>query len=457
MIKTNLALFNPKLIPYQYKVIYDLRTKFRDLSGCHEILLSGSVGSAKSILLAHLALTHALQNPGARILIGRESLPDIKSTIFRELLDHIKDDLTEGRDYFVRENIADIRFSNGSEIISKSWGDGHFEKMRSLKLSAAIIEEITETKVPDAYSEIRMRLGRLPNIKECFIAAATNPDDPDHWVHKYWIDNPTDLRRTYFSSTFDNPFLPSWYIEQLKQDLDPKMAERMIYGRWISLNRERCYYAYEESRNYLKVQYKVAEGFPILINFDFNIGVGKPFSVCLSQFLGGVFHIYDEVIVHGVRTMDALEELASRGHLNHKTSYIVHGDAAGKSRSTNSNRSDYDIISQYLSNYKTPEGQKLMWKLEVPEANPPIRTRQNIVNAYCYNDLNQVRLIVYEKCKTVNLGLKNVRLKSGAQYTEDDSNEYQHVVSALGYGLVYEHNKARVQAQVKPFEYSQRR
>jgi hypothetical protein len=73
----------------------------------------------------------------------------------------------------------------------------------------------------------------------------------------------------------------------------------------------------------------------------------------------------------------------------------------------------------------------------VPRSNPPIRERHNIVNAYCTNSINQHRLFIYEKCKILNEGMKLTALKKGAEYIEDDSKEYQHVTTALGYRVVY--------------------
>ena len=79
-----------------------------------------------------------------------------------------------------------------------------------------------------------MRVGRLPHIKTNLSLSATNPDSPSHWVYKYFITSDNPMRHVYYSITEDNPFLPDWYIEQLKSTLDPKMAARMLRGEWIA-------------------------------------------------------------------------------------------------------------------------------------------------------------------------------------------------------------------------------
>ena len=49
-----LTEFNPYKVPYQIKVLSLIRQEYNYNLGPLEILLSGSVGSAKSLLLAHI-------------------------------------------------------------------------------------------------------------------------------------------------------------------------------------------------------------------------------------------------------------------------------------------------------------------------------------------------------------------------------------------------------------------
>lgn len=431
-------------MPYQARVIDDIYFRFKYELGVHEILLSGSVGSAKSILMAHLAVRHCIENPGAKLLLGRKALPDLKETIYRKILEHLEGSLVEGVHYSINTTQAGIKFRNGSEIISRSWADKAYKKMRSLELSAAIIEELTENNQDDsqAYQEIKMRVGRLPHIKTNWIVAATNPDAPDHWVYKYFELDKSDAERNhtrhvYYSVTTDNPFLPSQYVDQLRADLDPLMARRMIFGEWLSIQTEVIYYAYDKVQN-RRGAYEVDLRLPIHITFDFNIGQGKPLSCACIQYdkATDTFHVFDEVVVEGMRTEDALEELADKGILDHRTTYIVNGDASGKHRDTRNIKSDYEIIRVFLSNYRTQDGRTIQHEQQVPLANPPIRKRHNVVNAYCCNDQGKRRLFVYEKAKTADEALRLSSLKKGAGLLEDDSKAFQHIGTSIGYCLV---------------------
>jgi len=424
-----------------------VRQKFDYTQGKHEILLSGAVGSAKSILMAHLVVTHCLLYPGARACLGRKALPDLKDTIFTKIIEHLDDEsLVEGVDFTVNWTRASIKFSNGSEIISRSWHDKKFKKFRSVELSFLAIEELTEndSNYKQFYTEASSRVGRLPHVPESVIISATNPDSPQHWAYEYFIKDTHPQKHVYYSVTTDNPFLPTWYKEQLERDLDPKEARRMIYGEWLSLTQDVIYHQYDSAVHFKKnIAWPVLPHVPIHLCYDFNIGWGKPLSACMFQVIDGIFHFFVETVVEGQRTEDSLEELNNRGLLNYPCRYIVHGDATGRSRDTRSKKTDYDIIEKYLRDYQQEyvdqNGRKhkgrMRVTIDVPRANPPIRERHNKVNAQMRNAKGQVRLFVYKGCETLDKGFSLTALKKGGQYIEDDSEYYQHVTTAAGYGI----------------------
>lgn len=417
--------FNPKVIPFQFRVIKDIRLYFDYSVGVHEILLSGSVGSAKSILMAHLAVTHCVLYPGACALIGRLSMPSLKDTLLQMIVDHLGIEIA----YEFNQTRGKITFPNGSTIICHSWSDKKYKKVRSYALSAAFIEELTENDDPEFYKEIRMRLNRIPSVPEKILVCATNPDAPSHWAYEYFIENAGPTRHVYYSVTSDNPFLDVTYISQLKETLSPKEAQRMLYGEWVELLTDVIYYNYSKERNYSDQEYVIDYNYPIDIMFDFNIGEGKPMSCAVGQVIGDRFNIFDEVIVDGARTGDIMDELVAR-HWYQKAVHIrVYGDASGKNRDTRSIKSDYDIIKDTISNTFCGT-----FEMMVPLANPPVRKRHNLVNATFYTANYTVRFMVY-KCKTVDKGLRLTKLKKGGNYIEDDSDRWQHVTTAIGYWI----------------------
>lgn len=436
-----------KFIPFGYqREVIKLLHKHKYTEYTPEIMLSGSVGSSKSILCAHLAILHCLKWKGARVAISRQSLPDLRKTIFNEIVEHCHNSLEEGKHFHKRENTCEIKFKNGSEIIAVSFGDKRYSKVRSLKLSAIIIEEATDFD-DDFYSEgggfmqFKSRLRRIHNVPENWMILATNPGDPDSMLYKYFIEGCEifDSRYVYYSITEENPYLDPVYIRQLKQDYSPLEAERYIRGKWISLDGKGVYAAYSSVHNYKRDRYIVRRDLPVRISFDFNIGQDKPMSCCLFQYdpERDTAHFFNESVIDGAYVEDIMDDLYERGLLNYPK-IIIHGDATGRARHTSSKKGNYDIIREYL------ETRRINYELKVPKANPPVRTRHIKMNAYCKNDLGEVRLYVYKDCKVAHEGMRLTKLKKGAGYIEDDSKPYQHITSAMGYGLmsaVKSHNR----------------
>lgn len=431
--------FDPRVIPYQFQVIKDIRKNFDYSLGTHEVLLSGAVGSAKSVLLAHIIVTHCLIYPFACFGIGRLTLPSLKETLLDFILKHLGAESTKDKFVYNKSN-NQILFANGSKILPFSWKDGNFQKFRSYAFSGFAIEELSENKTRDVYEAISLRCGRLSHIPEKILISATNPDDPSHWAYKELIVNSRsdNTKHVYYSKTADNPFLPKSYIQRLQKNLDPKMALRMLEGQWLAIKQDVIYYEYNSDTHYRDYDYKVDPSKPVYLSYDFNIGAGKPLSVIFFQYIDDTFHFFEEIVIEGSRTLDTLEEAANRGLLNYDTWYYVNGDATGAARTTVYNKTNYDIIREFLANFKSQAGKPLKFKIQVPKINPPLKTRHNTVNAYLKNQRGDVRVYVYRKARTLDEGFRLTKLKDRGQYIEDDSKYYQHVTTAAGYGICWQ-------------------
>lgn len=419
--------FDPSHIEWQLKATKAYEN-FDYSKGIYEQFFSGSIGSAKSIEHIHLIARHLLENNGARYLLVRRALKDLKRTSWQLLLNHLADIPQAIKAYNKSEH--KLTLWNGSEAIGDSYDKGDLEKFRSLELTGADFEEINECS-KEVYEAIKMRVGRVTSINRNMITSRCNPDEPSHWLYKYFIqDTSHPNKEVFYSLTEQNPFLPKWYIENLRADLDPQMVKRMLMGMWISIVGEGPYYAYDPNKQFLKdTEYKFNHKYPIDIMHDFNIGEGKPMSAALGQYINGVFHIAKDFIIDGFDTNDIIDEIITYLEKIPNKRIRVFGDCNGSSKDTRSKKTDYDIINKALvkAGYSVD--------MQVPRSNPPIRSRQNKVNAQCKNDLGQVRLFIYKDAETVDEGLRLTKLKKGSTYQEDDSDRFQHVVTALGYWI----------------------
>jgi hypothetical protein len=425
--------FDPRIIPWQAKATQSYEN-FNYADGIYEQFFSGSIGSAKTIEHIHLIVRHCLENNGARYLMVRRALKDLKRTSWKVLMEHIADIPHAIESYNKTDMI--LTFRNGSEILGDSYDKGDLEKFRSLELTGADFEEINECD-KEVYEAIKMRVGRVPSVKCNIITSRCNPDEPSHWLYKYFIqDTNHKNKEVHYSLTEQNPFLPKWYIENLRADLDPQMVKRMLRGMWISIVGEGPYYAYDGSKQFLKdTEYKIDPRYSLDLFHDFNIGFEKPMSAGYGQYIDGIFHAARVFAIDGFNTEEIIDEMIDTGVFEEVFKVRVFGDCNGGNKDTRSKKSDYSIIQKKLQNYRKKDGSILTVEMQVPKSNPPIRERQNVVNAQCMNDLGQIRTIIYKDAETLDEGLRLTKVKKGSSYQEDDSLRSQHITSAWGYYL----------------------
>lgn len=444
----NIEQFRP-VISFQKECINLIRKEWDYSKGVVEIMLSGSVGSAKSLLMAHIAVTHAMFYEQSVCLLCRRALDDLKGTLILKIIEHMDGVLEEGEDYEYNRSQGNFVFWNGSRLESFSWADKNFLRFRSVEASSACIEELTENRGEywGFYKELRARIGRLSHVPEHFILSATNPDSPSHPAYKYFIDTTIESRKVFYSVTRDNPFLPPWYIEQLYETYDEKEALRMLEGKWIEIKSEVIYYAFT-SDNIIE-RYDVNPTLPIIVTFDFNIGIGKPLSFCAMQYNPEIdtFFIFNEWIIEGANTEEAIGQAIEDELFTLSDQFIIRGDCNGRARSTKSNKTDYEIIKNCLRNLS------ISFDLDIPNVNPQIRKRHITVNGYIKNSTGRKRLFVTRNCKGCIEGLRLSTLKKGSSYIEDDSFQYQHVTTAIGYAIMRQIEKNNIHKNIRQLNF----
>lgn len=435
-----------KFIPFGYQCdVIEFLDTFDYSEYTPEIMLSGSVGSAKSCLLAHIIIVHCLTWPGACVAIGRKALPALKKTLFREILEHLTSGshgpcLVERTHYNKKTSTAEITFMNGSRIQGISWADGNFYRFRSEKWSGLVIEELTENARDEDFAAgfmvMKARVGRIAGVDQNFVIGATNPDEPEGFIYEYFIEGSktNSNRRVFYSLTRDNIHLlrqRPGYIRQLMRDYSVLEAERYLEGKWISIGGKGIYHAYAESRNLVATRFEPDKRHPLRLTFDFNVADGKPASCAVFQYIRGFWHFYGESVIDGAAwCLDNLEDLQANGYFEGFQKFFVYGDASGRAKSSNSLYSNYELIEGWFRQ------RNMICQLEVPRANPPLVTRWTTVNALCQNANKEVRLYVHETCPVLNTGMKLARKKPGTAL-EDDTKRYQHITTALGYACWY--------------------
>ena len=162
---------------------------------------------------------------------------------------------------------------------------------------------------------------------------------------------------TIRAKTTSNPFLPDGYVEQIRSNYDPILADMYINGEYVSLSQNKVYHQFDRNKHHTDRVIKPKER--LQIGLDFNIG-----GVCATVWVTENNHptAVDEFVSHD--TGDFIINLERyKGH-----PLTVFPDASGKNRSTNASLSDIAMII------------KAGYIVDAPDGNPAIRDRVNAMN-----------------------------------------------------------------------------
>lgn len=167
-----------------------------------------------------------------------------------------------------------------------------------------------------------------------------------------------------------------------------------------------------------------------------------PLSSAIAVVRDGMPYFLDEIVLESAVSRQSAMEFVERykGHAN-KTVYI-YGDPAGRAGEKHGHKSDYTEIEDVLR----ANG----WKFErrVRPKHPSIRDRQNAVRAMIKTMDGKVRLFVNPKTATwCHKGLSTVQLQAGSAFQEDQTNQYQHITTAIGYFIDWHWPMGRIETK----------
>lgn len=157
-----------------------------------------------------------------------------------------------------------------------------------------------------------------------------------------------------------------------------------------------------------------------------------PLSSAIVVIRDGVPHFVDEIVLESaVSAQSALEFVERyRHHLNKRV--FLYGDPAGRAGEKHGHKSDYNAIEEVL--------RLNGWQVErrVRLQHPAIKDRQNAVRAKIQNARGESSLKVNPSTAPwCHKALSTVQLKQGSSFMEDDTNQYQHISTAMGYFIDY--------------------
>jgi len=207
----------------------------------------------------------------------------------------------------------------------------------------------------------RQSLGR-PNT----IGNVTTPDQGySGFTYAKWGNDPQPGYQLIKAATASNPYLPDGYIEQIRANYDPILAEMYLNGDFVSLSQNKVFHFFDRKKHH-NPRELTDNDLLIHVALDFNIG-----GTCASVWLivDNMPVAVDEFVSQ--HTQDFVMKVGKyRTNLRgEQRRIVVYPDASGDNSHTNASRTDIQIIRE------------AGFQIDAPAANPDIRDSVNACNS----------------------------------------------------------------------------
>lgn len=260
------------------------------------------------------------------------------------------------------------------------------ERIVAFEVAHAVADELDTLPIEKSEEVLRKITERVRqrSFRKNSIAVPTTPDQGFNGiVYKKWVKENDGTRELIKAPTYSNPYLPSDYIEQIRANYDPLLADMYIEGEFVNLSADKVYHFFDRVKHHSD---RVLEDtdYAIHVSIDFNVGgccatvsvLEKGYPITVDEFSSN-------------NTYAFIENLQIRYP---KKKITIYPDASGASDSTNASKSDIQLIKQAGYN------------VSAPKANPLIRNRVNAVNkGFSHNEFK----INTDKCPRLTHALEN--------------------------------------------------
>lgn len=177
---------------------------------------------------------------------------------------------------------------------------------------------------------------------------------------------------------------------------------------------------------------------PLMWCLDFNV---EPMGTTVVQKVGRVYRVIDEVNMETANDQAIAEEFCRR-FPQHGAALWLHGDATGRRRTVQTNKSDYLLIMEVLRRLPYPV------ELRVPEQNPPVRDRIASLGMLLRGVGGEVRFEVAPGCTETIADFEEVLLspEGGIKKSTNRADPYSRRTAwtdSLSYMAVYNEPVAR--------------
>ena len=278
--------------------------------------------------------------------------------------------------YKLNKSESTIKVDGHGTIIFRSYDNP--KRIIAFEVFAAIVDEIDTLKKEEAeyvWRKITERVRQsVKSGAKNSIGVVTTPDGGyNGFLYDKWHSKKQDGYIVIKASTYDNPFLPPDYVQNILNNYDPILADLYLRGEIVSLNQNKVYHFYNRIKHHTR---KTSNDFRELhCGLDFNIG---GVVATIHGIENNTVYRVDEFVSYD--TFDFINNIKSR--YKDKT-VSIYPDASGGNRKTNASETDIQML----------RSNNLM--VFVNNSNPAVRDRINSMNSLISKDRY---LVNYDKC-----------------------------------------------------------
>lgn len=297
-------------------------------------------------------------------------------------------------------------------------------RIEGIPWTGGVIDEIADIK-PEAWEA-----NILPALN------TVTPERPDYRAWCWLIGVPDGLNHYYelyeYARTSGDPEWAAYHwksAEILPQDVTDsakRVMSRKQYLQEFEASFEtatgRIYEDYSQA-NHTDAAIEPHE--QLLWMHDQNF---TPLSSAIGVRRGNDLYLLDEIVLESAISRQSAIEFVERFKDHQNKHVLVYGDPAGRAGEKHGHASDYTEIEDVLREHG--------WKFtrKVKKKAPAIKDRQNAVRArICTADGERHLFVNPTTAPWCHKGLATVQLQKGSTFQEDQTNQYQHITTAIGY------------------------
>lgn len=247
-------------------------------------IFEGSVRSGKTyISMIMWGFWVSMRPQNQRFLMAGKTLTTLK----RNVLEPMQELFGTAFSYSITKKEASLF---GRRIyLEGAANSGAESKLRGMTLGGAYCDELS--LFPEDF--FAMLLSRLSE-RGAKLLATTNPDSPQHWLKRDYLDRSLpDLLSMRFTLE-DNPALPEEYVRALKSEFTGVFYDRFILGNWVTAEgriydgfSDKCIITHEELKQRIEQNKLITS----VVGVDYG-GNGSASAFCHVAFDKGFKNVY---------------------------------------------------------------------------------------------------------------------------------------------------------------------